>query len=226
MTVVSILMISCIAIVGCARSATINQRVEQFESSVRARLAPLFKAQSVLYPPSKMTLLVLKDEKQLELHALGTNGQYRLIKTYPILAASGTAGPKLKEGDLQVPEGFYTIESLNPNSRFHLSLRVNYPNAEDKKHAKTEGRTNLGGDIMIHGNAVSIGCIAIGDPAAEELFILAAKTGLKNIQILISPIDFRVRPLHDINLKTHSWLKPLYERLKNEMNTYQIQKPR
>ena len=215
-----ILMIACSVLTGCSRASTIDDRVVQYEARVQTRLAPLFKAKSIPYPPAKFTLLALKEEKKLELHVLGTNGLYQLIKTYPILAASGTAGPKLKEGDLQVPEGFYTIESLNPNSRYHLSLRVNYPNAEDKRHAKEEGRTHLGGDIMIHGKALSIGCIAVGDPAAEELFILAAKTGIKNIHVLISPIDFRTRPLKDVPLKTPAWIKPLYERLKREMDTY------
>ena len=220
----TILMISCSVIVGCAQAATIAERVAKYEAAVNQRLTPLFKAQSIPYPPTKFTLIALKEEKKLELHVPGTNGQYRLIKTYPILAASGTAGPKLKEGDLQVPEGFYEIESLNPNSRYHLSLRVNYPNAEDKKHAKEEERTNLGGDIMIHGKALSIGCIAIGDPASEELFILAAKTGIKNIQLLISPIDFRVRPLKDVQQKKPTWIKPLYERLKAEMENYKNQR--
>ncbi|MEI7946084.1 MAG: L,D-transpeptidase family protein [bacterium] len=217
------LMIACSALAGCSRAATIDDRVAQYEARVQTRLAPLFKAQSIPYPPSKITLLALKEEKKLELHVLGTNGLYQLIKTYPILAASGTAGPKLKEGDLQVPEGFYEIESLNPNSRYHLSLRVNYPNAEDKNHAKEEGRTHLGGDIMIHGKALSIGCIAIGDPASEELFILAAKTGIKNICIIISPIDFRLRPIKDVPLETPAWIKSLYERLKTEMDTYKSQ---
>ena len=220
----TILMISCSVIVGCAQAATIAERVAKYEAAVHQRLSPLFKAQAIPYPPSKITLIVLKEEKKLELHVPGTNAQYRLIKTYPILAASGTAGPKLKEGDLQVPEGFYEIEALNPNSRYHLSLRVNYPNAEDKKHAKEEERTNLGGDIMIHGKALSIGCIAIGDPASEELFILAAKTGIKNIQLLISPIDFRVRPLKDVQQKKPTWIKPLYERLKAEMDKYKNQR--
>lgn len=217
-----ILMSACCVIVGCAQAATINDRVVQYEAEVQARLAPLFKAQSIPYPPSKITLIALKEEKKLELHALGSNGLYQLIKTYPILAASGKAGPKLKEGDLQVPEGFYAIESLNPNSRYHLSLRVNYPNTEDKNHAQEEGRTHLGGDIMIHGKALSVGCIAIGDPASEELFILAAKSGIKNITILISPIDFRVRPLKAVQLKTPVWIRPLYERLKAEMDNYKI----
>ena len=220
----AILMIACSVLTGCAQSATIAERVAQYEAAVHQRLAPLFKAQALPYPPTKFTLIALKEEKKLELHVPGTNGQYRLIKTYPILAASGTAGPKLKEGDLQVPEGFYEIEALNPNSRYHLSLRVNYPNTEDKKHAKTEARTNLGGDIMIHGCAASIGCIAIGDPASEEVFILAAKTGIKNIQLLISPIDFRVRPLKDVQQKKPTWIKPLYERLKAEMDNYKHQR--
>jgi murein L,D-transpeptidase YafK len=220
----AILMIACSVLTSCAPAATIAERVAQYEAAVHKRLAPLFKVQSIPYPPAQFTLIVLKEEKKLELHVPGTNGQYQLIKTYPILAASGTAGPKLKEGDLQVPEGFYEIESLNPNSRYHLSLRVNYPNAEDKKHAKEEARTQLGGDIMIHGKALSIGCIAIGDPASEELFILAAKTGIKNIQVIIAPIDFRLRPLNDVTLKTPTWLKPLYERLKNKMDTYQLQR--
>ena len=75
------------------------------------------------------------------------------------------------EGDKQVPEGFYRIELLNPNSRYHLSLRVNYPNADDIERAREDRRDllNLGGDIMIHGGAESIGCIAIGNPAIEHL---------------------------------------------------------
>lgn len=216
-------MITCGVLTGASQAATINDRVVQYEAQVQLRLAPLFKAQSIPYPPSKITLLALKEEKKLELHVLGTNGLYKLIKTYPILAASGTAGPKLNEGDMQVPEGFYTIESLNSNSRYHLSLRVNYPNSEDKKHAIEEGRTNLGGDIMIHGKALSIGCIAIGDPASEEVFILAAKTGIKNIHVIISPIDFRLRPIKDVPLETPVWIKALYERLKTEMDTYKSQ---
>lgn len=219
----TILMIACSALAGCSRSATIGERVTQYEKTVQRRLAPLFTAQAIAYPPPQFTLLCLKEEKRVELHVPGTNGQYRLIKSYPILAASGGAGPKLKEGDCQVPEGFYKIESLNPNSRFHLSLRVNYPNPEDRRHAKEEGRKNLGGDIMIHGGAASIGCIALGDPAAEELFVLAAKTGIEDIKVIIAPVDFRTRPVSDVKAEKPAWLKSLYERLKKEMASYTFQ---
>src|SRR5690606_33287906 len=108
------------------------------------------------------------------------HGAWVAVHQYPVLAASGQAGPKLREGDRQVPEGFYAIESLHPNSRFHLALRVNYPNQSDRQRAAEDGRTNLGGDIMIHGSNASVGCLAMGDPAAEDLFVLVADVGIQN----------------------------------------------
>ncbi len=65
--------------------------------------------------------------------------------------------PKFKEGDGQIPEGIYGIEYLNPNSKFHLSMKINYPNSFDKEMAKIDNRKNLGGDIMIHGSNKTIG---------------------------------------------------------------------
>jgi len=205
-----------------AREKTIADRVTQFGDAVDSRLKPLFLAAKVPYPPSSVTLIGLKEERELQLYAAGTNGQYSLIRSYPILAASGEAGPKLREGDLQVPEGFYRIELLNPNSRYHLSLRVNYPNAFDRAQAKSEGRTYLGGDIMIHGNAVSIGCLAIGDPAAEELFVLAARTGLQNINVLLCPVDFREKKQVAPRANAPQWVSGLYKALKAELNRYKI----
>jgi hypothetical protein len=101
----------------------------------------------------------------------------RLVHRYPVLAASGALGPKLRQGDLQVPEGVYRVLWLNPNSSYHLSMKLDYPNAFDREHARRDRRTDLGGDIFVHGRAVSIGCVALGDPAIEELFVLAADTG-------------------------------------------------
>ncbi len=111
---------------------------------------------------------------------------------YPLTAFSGRLGPKLREGDMQIPEGTYPLTALNPNSAFHLSVRVGYPNPFDEAWAAEEGRTNLGGDIYIHGKTASIGCIAIGDAAIEEVFYLVQAVGLKNSTIIIAPTDFRV----------------------------------
>ena len=134
-----------------------------------------------------------------------------------MLGASGTAGPKLREGDCQVPEGVYTIDELNPNSRFHLSLRVGYPNVFDRARAKEDGRSGLGGDIMIHGGSSSEGCLAIGDKAVEELFVLVADCGLVNARLVLSPVDFRKRelPLSCWNLA--AWTEELYDSIRIEL---------
>ena len=91
--------------------------------------------------------------------------------TYPVLCASGRLGPKRREGDEQVPEGFYTVDRFNPRSLFHLSLGLDYPNAADQR--LTTDPEHPGTDIFIHGNAQSIGCLAMGDAAAEELYLAA-----------------------------------------------------
>src|SRR5207244_10607204 len=81
---------------------------------------------------------------------------------------------------------------LNPASSYHLSMKVSYPNAFDRAQAARDGRTRLGGDIFIHGKNVSIGCIALGDPAIEELFTLAADAGPQRIRVIIAPNDLHV----------------------------------
>ena len=201
------------------QSYTVDDRVRQYGAVVRGRLEPDFQRAGVSYPPAALVLIGLKEEKLLELYASGKDDIFHFIKEYPILAASGHAGPKFREGDLQVPEGLYRIESLNPNSLYHLALRVNYPNELDRAHAIEEHRTNLGGDIMIHGSDGSVGCLAMGDPTSEDLFILAALTGIKNIQVILSPVDFRVRDLPPSPNDPH-WLPGLYDQIKGELEMY------
>jgi len=217
-----ILFILILAITSLPMHAkkSIEDRVAEFGVVVDKRLKPLFKSKGVAYPPSRMALIGLKQEGFLQVYAAGEDGVFKHIKTYPILAQSGGPGPKLREGDCQVPEGLYRIESLNPNSRFHLSLRVNYPNDFDRARAKAEGRKKLGGDIMIHGNEVSIGCLAMGDPAAEDLFILAARTGIHNISVVLSPVDFRVRQLPPGIEGLPVWTKGLYQSIRKELEKY------
>ncbi len=91
------------------------------------------------------------------------------MRSLPFTAFSGTIGPKRRQGDGQIPEGFYTISRFYPVSPFHLALLVSYPNASDRILGE---RQNLGGDICIHGHAVTIGCIPIGDAGIEELYTM------------------------------------------------------
>ncbi|MCL2823909.1 MAG: L,D-transpeptidase family protein [Polyangiaceae bacterium] len=202
---------------GSLPHGTVDDRIRTYGPQVHIRLKPHFDAAGVTFPPRRTLFLGLKDERLLEIYAASddTSG-WRRIRTYPVLAASGNPGPKLKEGDSQVPEGVYGIESLNPNSRFHLSIRLNYPNDFDRQQARLDNRTNLGGDIMIHGDAVSIGCLAMGDPASEDLFVLAEITGIANVTVLLSPVDFRKR--NYVPDESPSWVHGLYDELRARLS--------
>ena len=110
-----------------------------------------------------------KEERQLELFVLNrTTKKFDLSRTYPIAAMSGNLGPKLVEGDSQAPEGFYHVppEAMNPGSQFHLSFDIGYPNDFDRALGRT------GTFIMVHGNRVSIGCLAMTDEKIEEIYTL------------------------------------------------------
>jgi hypothetical protein len=171
-------------------AATVEDRLVQDGPESIARWQTRCAAAGVSWPPSAVVLVACKAERVLEVHAAQGAGWVR-VAAFPILAASGGPGPKLIEGDGQVPEGVYAIESLNPNSRFHRALRVGYPSAEDRRVAATDGRSALGGDIMIHGSSVSVGCLAMGDAVAQDLFVLAATVGVGQVQTWIAPCDLR-----------------------------------
>jgi murein L,D-transpeptidase YafK len=135
---------------------------------------------------------------------------------------SGTLGPKLRQGDRQVPEGIYSIVYLNPNSVAHLSLALSYPNDYDRARAAEDGRDTLGGDIMIHGGSMSVGCLAIGDDAAEDLFVLAAESDRKDAVVVLSPIDFR-RNVLPVDYDTQpAWVEDLYARLRGALDEFPV----
>jgi murein L,D-transpeptidase YafK len=104
---------------------------------------------------------IFKEENELELWMKADdNTRYTLIKTYPICNWSGGLGPKFYEGDRQSPEGFYqtTLQSLKPDSQYHLAFNIEFPNAYDVAYGRT------GSFIMVHGDCVSEGCYAMTDP--------------------------------------------------------------
>lgn len=115
-------------------------------------------------------LRAFKEEAELELW-VQQGGVWQLHRTYPILGQSVTLGPKTAEGDGQVPEGFYAVtpRALNPCSNYHLAFNIGYPNAYDSAHGRT------GSFIMIHGKERSVGCLAMGDAAIEEIYTLVAE---------------------------------------------------
>jgi len=188
-----------------------------------ARIKPFFDRAGIAYPASRLGFVVVKEEMEFEVWA-EKNGQWIHVRDYAILAASGWHGPKLRQGDRQVPEGIYQITALNPASRFHLSMKINYPNDYDLQRARDENRSNLGGDIFIHGKDKSHGCLALGDTAIEELFILVAKAGLSNVKVVIAPHDMRKYGPNPSRISEPPWLPDLYKTIGQELTKFTIRK--
>jgi len=167
----------------------------------------------------EIVLIGLKTEKRVELWKKH-KGKHVYIRSYRFTGYSGVLGPKLREGDLQIPEGLYVISYMNPNSSFHLSMKVNYPNAFDRAKGKLDRRTRLGGDIFIHGKTVTVGCIPIGDSAIEELFYIIGKNGYKNTRVILAPWDFRTKGNFP-SISTVTWENELYRKVKQALLPFQ-----
>jgi hypothetical protein len=141
-------------------------------SNKEAEVKALFTAAGLSFPPKEMLWRVFKEELVLEVWASDTGkGPHTLVATYQICRGSGIPGPKRQEGDLQVPEGFYTIDYFNNTSAYYLSMRISYPNSSDA----ILGRRPLGDSIMVHGDCVSIGCVAMSDERIQELWVMARR---------------------------------------------------
>ena len=154
----------------------------------RQRVAPIlvqrFAQVGLSYPAKYLFFRVHKFEREFEVWARNDYQEpYRLVKSYPILGASGGLGPKRREGDRRVPEGFYQIDRFNPKSLFHLSLRIDYPNAADQKKSDP---VSPGSEIYVHGGLRSAGCLAMGDDAIEEIYIMA-QDAIPPLPIFIFP---------------------------------------
>lgn len=131
---------------------------------------------------------IFKESRELELWMQGNKAEWRLFRTYPIACFSGTLGPKTREGDLQAPEGFYSVaqKQLNPASRYHLAFNVGYPNAYDLAHGRT------GSLIMVHGDVCSIGCFAMTDPVIEEIYLVVEAAVQSGESVPVHCFPFRM----------------------------------
>jgi len=163
-------------------------RVRTARARTQPQLETLFREAGLAYPAREVFFRIFKLEGEFELWARNDAASpFRLVHSYPVCAFSGTIGPKRREGDLQVPEGFYFIDGFNPSSRFHLSLRVDYPNSSDRILGD---RRSPGGDIFIHGSCVTIGCIPLQDGPIEEVYLAAVdarSSGQPRIAVHIFP---------------------------------------
>lgn len=168
-----------------------KKRAAAAAANVRPVLEPELAAKGLRFG-DPVFIRAFKEERELELHVLNqTTKRFELFRTYPIAGTSGELGPKLAEGDGQVPEGFYFVPpaAMNPASQFHLSFNIGYPNEYDRALRRT------GSSIMIHGNQVSIGCLAMTDEKIEEIYTLCAaahENGQAFFRVHIYP--FRMTP--------------------------------
>jgi murein L,D-transpeptidase YafK len=165
-----------------------NKRVNEAYNEKYDSFARLLKEKNISIEKLEIFLRIYKSEGILELWGREkTETEFRLIKCYSICSSSGHEGPKRREGDLQVPEGFYKITHFNPVSNFHLSLGINYPNGSDRILADNN---HPGGSIYIHGSCVTIGCIPITDESIKELYLAAVEAknnGQPAIHVTIFP---------------------------------------
>lgn len=175
------------------------QRVKSAYTEKETALKRLFQNKNLDYTGFNLFLRAFKHEQKLEVWIKGKQGTtWTLLSTYDFCSISGVLGPKRKEGDLQIPEGIYHINHYNPVSNFHLSLGINYPNAADKVFSNKQ---HPGGNIYIHGNCVTIGCIPITDDKIRELYVLAVEArnnGQTQIPVHIFPSSLHPEGLNKL----------------------------
>ena len=143
-------------------------------------------------------LRLTKEPAVMTAYVANEKGVYEAFRSWPVCAYSGKLGPKQAEGDLQAPEGFYSVSpgQMNPASSFHLSFDLGYPNAFDR----AKGRT--GSFLMVHGNCVSVGCYAMTDGAMEEIWTLM-QAALDHGQPAV-PVHIYPFPMTAANLQRHA----------------------
>lgn len=205
---------------GMTWQQAMQTRLKEYEPYSRRKLSPYFARAQLPYAPKELAFLIFKDAKVFDIYARNSDKEdWRFIKQYRIYAASGGPGPKLAAGDHQVPEGIYSIVALNPRSRFDLSMQINYPNAFDREEAAKSHRAQLGGDIFIHGDRLSVGCIALGNAAIQQIFPLVYAVGEHHVIVVIAPDDLRKKaPL--VSKEKLQWLPVLYFHLEQELKQF------
>ncbi len=171
-------------------------------------------------PSSPMLIRAYKKEAELEIWKMKSDGQYALLKTYPICRWSGQLGPKRTEGDMQVPEGFYAITpgQLNPNSHYFLAFNVGYPNAYDRAYGRT------GGSVMVHGVCSSAGCFSMTDKQVDDIYAIgrdALRGGQREIQLQSYPFHMTAGKHGEVPARSEH---RFWKELKNGADHFEVTK--
>lgn len=202
--------------------------IAEIMPKVEDSLSKKFTVAQLNWPPAAVYIRSFKYERQLEVWVKNDGkSPYKLFKSYKVCMQSGTTGPKRMEGDYQVPEGFYHINDFNTNSMYHLSLGLNYPNSSDRILSDS---LRPGSAIYIHGNCVSVGCIAIGDPSIEEVFAIAnaaKNNGQDFVPVHVFPVRYSVpASMEYLNnaIKDNDYLKSFNKTIRVAFDHFELKK--
>ncbi len=186
----------------------------------------------VAFPPGQLLFRAFKRDRELEVWAASkpapSGAPLSLVATYQVCGLSGDLGPKRKEGDEQVPEGFYKLAYLWPNSAYHLEMKVGYPNDLDRRLSE-HLPDGPGGNIMIHGSCASLGCLAMTDERVEELWVMATafQQGEQRVHVHIFPARDMDGLLRDREYAQHwtFWgnLKEGYDRFESTHRLFRVE---
>jgi murein L,D-transpeptidase YafK len=196
-TAVGLTVAVCALIAGCDDSY-LDQSSARSQQPISS--ATLAKMEALDTTPSSPTVIrTYKKEAELEIWKMKSNGEYALLKTYPMCRWSGQLGPKKREGDMQVPEGFYSIApgQMNPNSHYYLAFNVGYPNAYDRAYGRT------GGSVMVHGVCSSAGCFSMTDEQVADIYAIARDSfagGQREIQLQSYPFHMTAQNMAKFRL--------------------------
>jgi murein L,D-transpeptidase YafK len=216
MRVAPLAIAAVMMLAGCGpgvRPVTENRHIQQLSEQMLAELEA-----KQMKKESPILVRIFKEESELEIWKKDASGRFALLRTYPICRWSGELGPKIKTGDRQAPEGFYTITpgQMNPNSSQYLAINTGFPNAYDRANGRT------GSFLMIHGGCSSAGCYAMTDEQIAEIYALAREAffgGQKSFQLQAYP--FRMTPLNMARHRNSPHL-PFWRMIKQGYDHFEI----
>jgi murein L,D-transpeptidase YafK len=199
------------ALMGCGQFSPAYMK--PLSAQTRAQLA-----EKGMTEEQPILIRIFKAESELEVWKARDDGRFYHFKTYPICAYSGGLGPKLKEGDRQAPEGFYTVnfDQMNPRSKYHLAFNMGFPNTYDRAYGRT------GSNLMVHGDCTSSGCYSMTDAVMQEIYILAREAlsgGQSAFQIQAYP--FRMTAANMAAHKNDKWID-FWKNLKEGYDYFEI----
>ena len=196
--------------IGRLFPVTMESKIADVEKAVQRRI-PVEKM------PTELKILVLKQEKQVELWGKFSDGKWKKLSFYVILAVADQPGPKTLNNDKKTPEGIYRVKSFNLNTPVYLAINLDFPSEADIRIAEQEGRdaNMMDKGFMLHGIAFSKDNVTLPNAALDDMFYMLTKVGLQNAKVLIAPVDFRNERLPEKAVS--DWAMERYKQMYDEM---------